>query len=1314
MATHEELISVGSFTEKFKNPFRDYYNYGFKNLKGYIKGAGTLKPDFHRLQNIMADYFEWSPSKDMKEIIFMSGDSQSMSTNPVHRLYRFCSSSSSYNMGMFFHTLMALDSHFILDDEYYWNLKIDNVSSRIREFVHQLPGDENAKKELLEYINPSQEPRLMALLKSAKRCNLLSREIEKLEEIVLFDADVRKRVKTCIRELVINNAIKQELLKLADKPQQLKSLIKFAQETRLSEDDLKKLNEALHLGVSKSVKECIRRLEISEAIKEDLLKRADKPQQLKSLIKFAQETRLSEDDLKKLDEALHLDFSKSVKECIRGLEISEAIKKDLLKRANKPQQYKSLIALAKEYNLSDDEIKKINEAIQYKRLQIREYISTLTTSDDTKKELLEYLNPNPESRLTSLLKAARKYGLSEREVGALKSLIHLAAKELFDSLEKVSIIDNSVFKKEITKTVFLFEKNSAMKEQIIKAICDRENVYTNLQCCELSDEELYHLIDVIETFTYRSYKRFEDKMHPLEKKMTRLIEGFHLPKENEAILFHSLDNRTDLIKSARQCHLSTDQIRQIKDTIDKNRIQLVTSDLLTIQEYGKTSGSAKAPVSRTVNDRLNLLTQMGLLQNLRGGEKDNSRWELASLNAELLLEEGEDINPDFGKHFAEAVDFFSKYLYLGEIGSYVLDKLLNVHESPFRFKHEYFMHAANDYALIDLLHAIEEKKWCLISYVHGTTSFSTQLLCYPLQIRISYSNGREYLMFYNPFERSYSSMRIEFIEDIKYLDDDYVRGIPELKNIAFDSDIQNAISGLDYCWGVSTSVIQKNNAVNPSKPQIFDLQIECKKDEFYILNRLQRESRIGEIKYFPEQEYIQFMIKVNDYHEIMPWVRSLYSRIIDCQSSDKKAAQIIRDDIEKMAQNKANEVIFNSEKTAGTVWRLSSDIDTGESAIEHEGLFNELFSVYYFIASEVISVLYSNINISQWLEDDILYIIKTTLKKYKHIIGLKTATLLPEEILKMIIEQGFLTEGTIQLLDEDVENDEQKSTQTKVLNCIPKYYCLGDISFYNSVVPFSNIELRWIKTMLQDNKINMFLDEGEKQYIQSAIDKAGHYKAFPTQSICFYDRYKPNETFGVVKRQIIRVLLDGIRDKNKVSITYHTMGGNVKQGIYCPINITYSKRNDAFQGYFLDEENDLIYIFNLSNISRIAKTRQTYDFEKVSKVYKKYLDDNEKSVELMFGEGRNVVDRILSEFAPWKKYCRYNAELKQYTLQIFYHQGDEVELVVRLLGYGDSIQFKNKEQEIYNIYAARISKQQDRFRGVERDMYVSEYENGRL
>ena len=87
MATHEELISVGSFVEKFKNPFRDYYNYGFKNLNDYLTGNSTIAKDFNRLQNIMADYFEWSASKDMKKVIFISQDSQAMNINQIGRAH---------------------------------------------------------------------------------------------------------------------------------------------------------------------------------------------------------------------------------------------------------------------------------------------------------------------------------------------------------------------------------------------------------------------------------------------------------------------------------------------------------------------------------------------------------------------------------------------------------------------------------------------------------------------------------------------------------------------------------------------------------------------------------------------------------------------------------------------------------------------------------------------------------------------------------------------------------------------------------------------------------------------------------------------------------------------------------------------------------------------------------------------------------------------------------------------------------------------------------------------------------------------------
>lgn len=1200
MATHEELISVGSFVEKFKNPFRDYYNYGFKNLNDYLTGNSTIAKDFNRLQNIMADYFEWSASKDMKKVIFISQDSQAMNINPIHRLFRFCSSSSVFNMGMLFHTLLALDSRFILDDEYYWTLKANNVSDCIKDFISKLPIDKEIKKDLLEYTNPNSERRLEDVLKIAKK-------------------------------------------------------------NRLSVAQIKKIETVLSLDVVKLVEKCIEELDID-------------------------------------------DESKRTK---------------LLAYADKHQKFKGLLKLAKELRLSENQIQRIEETTQFKRVQIRECINSFGIRKDIKKELLACLSDNPEPKLNTLIKEIRKCGIPEDKVDELVTIIYSSAEELFAAVEKMNVMDKALLRKELSKTVCLFHLNSTIEKRVINTIRDGDNVFATLRECNLSDEQLYRLIETVEACTYRIYKRFEEKMHPLEMELTKLIKNFHLSQSNEDALLQVLDNRQLLLDRARENNLSEDQIGQIKKVFEENRIRLMTSDLISILEYGKSSESAKAPVSKTVNNRLNLLAQMGILRNVRETEKDNSRWELAQLNAEVFLEGGKEINPNFEKHFIEAIDFFSKYLYLGEIGSFILDKLLAEYESPFRFKHEYFMHAANDYALIDLLHAIEYKKWCLISYKHGIADFHTKLLCYPLQIRISSTNGREYLMFYNPFKRSYSSMRVEFIEDIYYLSDDYVRTISGIKDIDFDLDIKNSLSGLKYCWGVSTSVVQENNALAAPSPQIFYLKIACKEDEFYILNRLQRESRIGKIKYSKEKEYIEFVIKVNDYHEIMPWVRSFYSRILDCQSSDEKALQFIRNDIEKMNNGQATEVFGTSEISENNnIWNVSGDIDMGETAKEHEELFNELFSVYCFITSEVVSILYSNINVSQWLEDDILYVIKLTLKKYSHIIGQKTALLLPNDILGMIIEQGFLTEGVVQLSNQHMEpqtvENHKEPNEIRILNCVPKYYSLGNTSFYKSVIPFSNIEIRWIKTMLEDEKVSMFMDETEIQYIQSIIDHYGQYVSFPSNAVCYFDRYKPNDTFGMVARQTIHMLIDSISEKKKVIINYQTMNGKAKSGKYCPINITYSKRNDSFQGYFLSEEDNLIYIFNLSKVSSIKSTTQVFDEEKVSKAYQEYLKSNEQSVEIIFGEGKNLVDRLLSEFSPWKKRCTYDREQNQYNLCIFYHKGDEVELVIRLLGYGSAIQFKNQELEIYDLYMARISRQKDLFKETERAAYISEYENGRI
>ena len=100
MATHLEYITNQKFNSSFKNMLRDYYTYGFKDRSEYSVSRGTYDSDRKRLNDFLNDYMEWSeikkrknPKKGIEEgkhITFVSCDSQSMSINPFHRVYRFC------------------------------------------------------------------------------------------------------------------------------------------------------------------------------------------------------------------------------------------------------------------------------------------------------------------------------------------------------------------------------------------------------------------------------------------------------------------------------------------------------------------------------------------------------------------------------------------------------------------------------------------------------------------------------------------------------------------------------------------------------------------------------------------------------------------------------------------------------------------------------------------------------------------------------------------------------------------------------------------------------------------------------------------------------------------------------------------------------------------------------------------------------------------------------------------------------------------------------------------------------------------------
>ena len=202
---------------------------------------------------------------------------------------------------------------------------------------------------------------------------------------------------------------------------------------------------------------------------------------------------------------------------------------------------------------------------------------------------------------------------------------------------------------------------------------------------------------------------------------------------------------------------------------------------------------------------------------------------------------------------------------------------------------------------------IEQGKWCRIQYKHGMNGEKIELLCYPIEIRIGFRNGRESLVYYEPFQECYTTLRLEFIESICYCEDQDIRQALQkydgrYTNQFIDMEIENAKSLIKNSWGISTTVGQQKNAIMPVILHKVKMRIAFDpKMEGFIRRRLQRECRLGQVVVNETEGYIDFEVEVTDAGELIPWVRSFYCRIISCEGIPEDRFEM-KKDVEMMLQ----------------------------------------------------------------------------------------------------------------------------------------------------------------------------------------------------------------------------------------------------------------------------------------------------------------------------------------------------------------------------------------------------------------------------
>ena len=146
-------------------------------------------------------------------------------------------------------------------------------------------------------------------------------------------------------------------------------------------------------------------------------------------------------------------------------------------------------------------------------------------------------------------------------------------------------------------------------------------------------------------------------------------------------------------------------------------------------------------------------------------------------------------------------------------------------------------------------------------------------------------SGRQHLLAYQPDFNCIKSFRIDYLSNVKL----------EEPTPRFD-ELRAQLDGMQrYMWGVNTG----RNRFGKDYLEHVEFTVRIERGEEYIIQRLEREKRVGQIDKLDDFTY-RFTADVYDTNEMIPWIRSFVCRIVQMNFSNRTVENRFKSDLDAM------------------------------------------------------------------------------------------------------------------------------------------------------------------------------------------------------------------------------------------------------------------------------------------------------------------------------------------------------------------------------------------------------------------------------
>lgn len=238
-------------------------------------------------------------------------------------------------------------------------------------------------------------------------------------------------------------------------------------------------------------------------------------------------------------------------------------------------------------------------------------------------------------------------------------------------------------------------------------------------------------------------------------------------------------------------------------------------------------------------------------------------------------------------------------------------------------------------------------------------------------------------------------------------------------------------------------------------------------------------------------------------------------------------------------------------------------------------------------------------------------------------------------------------------------------------------------------MPLTTLQQRWLKTLLQDPRIHLFLDPGEVSLPEEVLP------LFAPEDIVYFDRYQDPDDYGDPDYiRNFRTVLEALRQKAWLEVTYRNRDGSTVTGTVNPLHLEYSPRDDKFRLHCAGILHHPRQSPTQFNMARILYCRKTDASETAAG-----FPTQQKRADLILTDRLDLLERFMRLFCYLEKRTvpmDEEGDVRRYSVQLYYDPTDESELVIRLLSMGNHIRVLAPETLRREI-ADRIQRQRSLF-----------------